>query len=210
MMNVIGAFSEEQVERLTGITRSQLRYWDRTKFFAPSLACEDRSQPYSRIYSFSDIVALRIIAVLRNQFDVPLQHLRDVARQLERLDDKKWTGTTLFVLNKRVSIVERDTAQYHEVVTGQYLMTEPIEVFVNQTRADIKEMYRRDPATIGKVTRNRRINHNLPVIAGTRVPVRAIRDLAASGFALEEILQEYPSITAADVQAVLPPDKFAA
>jgi MerR HTH family regulatory protein len=47
---VITAFSDEQVERLTGVTRQQLRYWDRTGFFRPTFASEDRRAAYSRIY----------------------------------------------------------------------------------------------------------------------------------------------------------------
>lgn len=54
--SVISAFTEEQVERLTGVTVRQLRTWDRTKFFAPSLAYEDRSRPFARLYSFRDLV----------------------------------------------------------------------------------------------------------------------------------------------------------
>jgi hypothetical protein len=38
--NVISAFSEDQAERLTGITTSQLRYWAKTGFFTPTLAHE--------------------------------------------------------------------------------------------------------------------------------------------------------------------------
>ena len=55
--NVIAAVSEEHAERLTGITKSQLRYWDRTTFYVPRFAAHDRSMAFSRVYSFR-IVAL--------------------------------------------------------------------------------------------------------------------------------------------------------
>ncbi len=64
--NVVSAFSEEDVERLTGITVRQLRYWDGTRFFVPSLASDDRRIVYSRIYSFRDLVCLKIINAIRN------------------------------------------------------------------------------------------------------------------------------------------------
>jgi hypothetical protein len=64
--NVIAAFTEEQVERLTGVTVRQLRTWDRTKFFAPSLAYEDRSRPYARLYSFRDLACLKVLNALVN------------------------------------------------------------------------------------------------------------------------------------------------
>jgi MerR-like DNA binding protein len=69
---VVSAFTEDQVERLTGISQRQLRYWDRTGFFVPSLAYEDRRSPYSRLYSFRDIVSLKIVSALRNEANVPL------------------------------------------------------------------------------------------------------------------------------------------
>ena len=77
--NLIRAFSEDHVERLTGISKGQLRYWDRTGFFVPAFAHGNRRAAFSRVYSFKDVAALRVLNVLRNQYAVPLQHLRKVA-----------------------------------------------------------------------------------------------------------------------------------
>jgi len=46
--NIIAAFTEEQVERLTGLTKGRLRYWHRTGFFAPAFVEDDLRLPYSR------------------------------------------------------------------------------------------------------------------------------------------------------------------
>src|SRR5712671_650116 len=106
--SVVSAFSEEQVQRLTGITAAQLRYWDRTRFFAPSLADENRRRPYSRVYSFRDVVCLKILNVLRNDSKVPLPHLREVKDKLAHLGDDLWAKTTLYILNKKVVFVNPD------------------------------------------------------------------------------------------------------
>jgi uncharacterized protein (DUF433 family) len=64
------------------------------------------------------------------------------------------------------------------------------------------------------------IQGGYPVIAGTRVPVDAIAGLWEDGFGLEEILEEYPDLTVADVDdalgydldargAVMSPDAYA-
>src|SRR5690349_16486128 len=79
---VLAAFSEEQTGKLTGISTAQLRYWDRTGFYKPSYAESNRRIAFSRIYSFKDIVALRVLHVLRNQCKIPLQHLREVTDKL--------------------------------------------------------------------------------------------------------------------------------
>ncbi|HEY2805381.1 MAG TPA: MerR family transcriptional regulator, partial [Gemmatimonadales bacterium] len=63
--NVIAAFSEDQVERLTGLTMGRLRYWDSSDFFKPAFSEENRRVAYSRFYSFKDVVALRTLELLR-------------------------------------------------------------------------------------------------------------------------------------------------
>ena len=113
--NTISAFSEDHAERLTGVSKRQLRYWDRTGFFQPEMAAENRRMAFSRIYSFRDIVQLRVLNVLRNQYNVPLQHLRKVSEELSHLSDSKWTATELFVLNRRVIFVEPNTDKYREI-----------------------------------------------------------------------------------------------
>jgi len=45
--NVVGAFSEEHAERLSGVSRNQLRRWERIGFLRPSYGCEDRRSAYS-------------------------------------------------------------------------------------------------------------------------------------------------------------------
>ena len=77
------------MERLTGTTKSQLRYWDRTGFFAPAFGDENRRVAFSRIYSFRDIAALGVLNVLRNQHSIPLQQLRKVAERLSHLEAEK-------------------------------------------------------------------------------------------------------------------------
>src|SRR5471030_3299144 len=99
---VVSAFSDEQVQRLTGVSRTQLRYWDRTGFFVPPLANPDRRAPHSRLYTFRDVVSLKIINALRNDAKVPLPHLREVKEKLAHLGEDVWSKTTLYVLNKRV------------------------------------------------------------------------------------------------------------
>jgi hypothetical protein len=89
--SVIAAFSEDQVERITSLKKGRLRYWARIGFFEPSYIEDDKHVPYSRFYSFRDIVALRTLEMLRVQNNVTLQHLRKVAETLNHLRDDLWT-----------------------------------------------------------------------------------------------------------------------
>src|SRR3954451_6469400 len=108
------AFSEASVEQLTGLTSGQLRYWDKTGFFAPAYAEGNRRAPYSRIYSFKDVVGLRTLGLLRRQHNVSLQHLRQVAERLSHLQDDLWARTMLYVLNRRVIVHEPGSDRLHD------------------------------------------------------------------------------------------------
>ena len=200
---VIEAFSEEQAERLTGISKQQLRYWDRTNFFKPALADENRRAAYSRIYSFKDIASLRVLHVLRNQYSVALQHLRQVAIDLLRMSDAKWTSVQLFVLNKRVVFVEPGTKQYQEIVSKQYVIGLALQVVASDTKRDVERLKRRAQENLGRVTRTRNVSHNAWVVAGTRIRVSTIKRFAEDGYSIEQIREEYPTLTEADVNAAL-------
>ncbi len=200
---VIVAFSEDQAERLTGLSRNRLRYWDRTGFFKPSLGFENRRVAFSRIYSFKDIVALRTLRQLRDQYSVSLQHLRQVATDLKHLKDELWTKTTLYVINRRVFIVNSETGNIHDALNGQYALDIPLEKVVNDTMREAREFRERPTETIGLVTRARNLSHNAWVIAGTRIPVKTIKRFHEDGYSIEHIISEYPSLTRADVEAAI-------
>jgi len=204
--DVVAAFTEEQTQRLTGLTKGRLRYWDKTGFFKPSFAEDGSRLPYGRFYSFRDIVALRTLELLRVQNGVPLQHLRKVAETLSHLKDDLWTKTALYVANRKVILVNPETGQPQEVVSGQYLLPIKLKRVMRDTSREIEEMRRRSPAEVGQVTQNRAICHNAWVVAGTRIPVGAIKRLREDGFSTEQIIAEYPDLTAADVAAALEHD----
>jgi uncharacterized protein (DUF433 family) len=201
MGHVIAAFSEEQSARLTGVTLSQLRYWSRTGFFCPEL---DSDVAIGRIYSFQNIVALRVLNVLRNQYGVSLPHLREVSERLAHLAEDRWTGVKLWVLNKKVVWQEPGSDQPQEVVSRQYVVpTIELEVVVADTVRDIRALNQRNDSKFGQVEKSRLVNHNQAVIAGTRIRVSAIKRFHEAGYSVEQIISEYPDLTDADVRAAL-------
>lgn len=203
LKSIISAFSEEQVSRLTGLTKGQLRYWDSTGFFAPKFAEENKRRAFSRLYSFKDIVALRTISVLRNQHNVPLQHLRKVAERLSHLADDLWTKTTLYVLNKKVIFHEPNTGKPREIVSGQYVIGLLLKTIVSDTKKDVEKMHQRDQSKIGRVERSRHVSRNAWVVGGTRIPTAAIMRFKEAGYTEAQIMKEYPGLTAKDIAAAL-------
>src|SRR5215211_7782715 len=120
--NITSAFSADQVVRLTGLSMRQLAYWDKLGFFQPQYAAEDRKTPYSRIYSFKDVVGLRTLAILKTKYKCSLSHLQTVARELSSYSTAPWAEITLYVLKKRVQFKEPETGRVRGVVDGQYAL----------------------------------------------------------------------------------------
>ena len=180
--NIVGAFSEEQAARLSGVSLNQLRRWDADEFFCPSFS-DAKGVPFGRIYSFRDIVSLRVLNDLRNKKKISLSHLREVSRELSHLGDEKWTATTLYVLGRRVVFDDPRTNLRQEVVSGQRVFDIPLRVVISSTRRAVQELNDRSDR-IGQVVRARFIAQNEPVIAGTRVSVTAIREFAEDGYSV--------------------------
>lgn len=201
MTDVIAAFSLKQVQNLTGLSEGQLIDWDSSGFFVPAFAYENRRSPYSRIYSFEDVVGLRTLAILRDR--VSMQHLREVAVRLKEHSGRPWSQLTLYTLNGEVHWRRPTSGTIEGVVSGQYGATIPLESVAEEIREKAAALKERKPETIGKIAKRRFVMGGADVIAGTRIPVSSIRSLADAGYSIAEILAEYPGLTRTDVEAVI-------
>lgn len=198
---IVTAFTAQQVVQLTGLTMGQLAYWDKSGFFVPQFGLGGRRSPYSRIYSFKDVVGLRTLCDLRGKHGVSLPHLRDVASKLVSYSSAPWADIKLWVWNRKVLFNEPETNQDREVVTSQYVLF-PISDVEREVESLVAAMHERSESDIGKTERHRYIAHNALVIAGTRIRVETIRSYIEAGYSVDQILKEYPSLQERDVEAV--------
>ena len=201
--SVVAAFSEDQVESITGLSKGRLRYWAKTSFFSPSFVEDNPRMPYSRFYSFRDIVALRALEKLRVKDNVPLQHLRKVADELNHLKTNLWADTKLYVFNRRVVLVNHQTGVPEEVLSGQSVLSIVLENAIRDTRTEIAKLRQRSKDSIGKIQKRRFIVRNAWAVAGTRIAVSSIKRLHEDGYSVEQIIEEYPDLTREDVEAAL-------
>src|SRR5260370_42620917 len=77
-------FSSRSVRALTRLTARQLQHWDEPGFLKPSIATRT-GRGTLRLYSFQDLVALKVAAELRGT--LPLQTLRRLVAYFQKLDD---------------------------------------------------------------------------------------------------------------------------
>lgn len=200
---IVSAFTEDQVAHLTGISVRQLRHWDRTGFFTGAYVEEDRRTPFSRVYSFADVLCLQVLGSLRNDLGCSMQHLREVKKKLCLLDERAWSGTTLYVVKRRVVFDDPLRKERVEVLSGQKILNIPLETVRSGVANRLAMLRKRDEASVGNISQDRRIAHNARVIAGTRIPVRAVVAFADAGYDEAGIIREYPSLTPEDVRAAL-------
>jgi uncharacterized protein (DUF433 family) len=200
--SVIRAFSAEHVARLAGLSQRQLSYWDKTGFFSPQYAFENRRSPYSRIYSFRDVVGLRTISILRKRYHIPLQNLRKAAEELSRHKDSPWSDLQLYVFNSEVHFREPDTDQVRGVRSNQYVNIQ-LRTIIEDVTAKSNQLLERTKDQFGRVSRHRYVAHNAWVIAGTRIPIEAVVSFSKAGHSPEQIVTEYPTLTVSDVEAAL-------
>jgi uncharacterized protein (DUF433 family) len=195
-------FSDEHVARLTGLSKWQLRSWDRLGFFAPRFAYEDRFVPYSRIYSFKDVVGLRTIAVLLKDYRVSFQELQRVAKELVKRGYSHWAELKLYVVKRQVHFRRPGTRDVEGVWDGQLAMLPIIDVIADVEKR-VEELHKRTDDQRGRVEQHRHVVRNAPVIAGTRIPTAAIRRFHEAGYSIEKIIRQYPTLTVEDVKGAL-------
>lgn len=200
---VISAFTEDQVTRLTDVSVRRLRHWDRTNFFTPAYAEADRRVAFARVYSFADVLCLQVLGSLRNDLGCSMPHLREVKKKLCALDDSAWRKTTLYVVKKRVVFDDPQKNERVDVLSGQGILNIPLETVRAGIANRLTMLRQRDEAMFGHISQDRRVAHNMRVIAGTRIPVRAIQAFAEAGYDMPGIIREYPTLTPADVAAAL-------
>lgn len=188
------AYTQDRAMRLSGLSRRQVNYWSDTDLLKPSV--EERLTPHRpiRLYSYRDMLSLLVIARLRTM--VSLQAVRTVVGHV-RARDFEPNEVVFSVDGTRVYFQLPDGSWESGFEPGQGVLhtleLEPIRVLAMQAG-------RRDPGSVGKVERRRGALGSKPLVAGTRVPVAAVRRYLERGATTAEILEAYPSLEPDDVE----------
>jgi uncharacterized protein (DUF433 family) len=195
-------FTDEHVSLLTGLSKWQLRTWDKLGFFVPRFAHEDRFSPFSRIYSFKDVVGLRTIAVLMKEYHVSLHELQRVATELIKRGYSHWAELKLYVVKKQVHFRRPGSQDVEGVWDGQLAMLNIIDVIADVEKR-VENLRKRKDDQRGRIEQHKYVVRNAPVIAGTRIPTAAIRRFHEAGYSVEQIIRQYPTLSEEDIKAAL-------
>lgn len=137
-------FRSQTVSRITGVTQRQLGYWDATDFIKPSIG-EANGQGSTRLYSFSDLIQIRVASEFLAR-GLSLQRIRkclaylgarmpkveNPLAQLRLLTD----GDTIFLLthDRRAML---DTLRH-----GQFVFSVAIDQIVDELNLDVQKHVR--------------------------------------------------------------------
>jgi DNA-binding transcriptional MerR regulator len=196
--NVI-AFPDTKAARLARVSMRRLRYWEDTNLVRPSIKRQLSERNTVRLYSFEDLLSLLVVAELRTERDMTLQHIRRVVRHLHQrgyqapLRELKFAtvGSEIYFQHPDSSW-EGDLAP-DQIVLEKILRLEPL-------RAPISRAAQRPAKDAGRVVRQRGVHASAPVFAGTRIRVSTVQGYLQHGYDTEAILEAFPDLRPADVE----------
>lgn len=132
-------FTAEQTCRLTNCTPHQLRYWDRVALVKPSVQATGGRPGVRRLYSFRDLVALRVVRSLTDN-GMSLQRVRRAWDYLRRQGDMESHLTHIKLVTDGISIFEIG-AQEGEVVNalreGQMAFFAELDQITREVEEDV-------------------------------------------------------------------------
>lgn len=192
------ALDMNQVSSLVGVPKSTLAYWEKRGVFTPSHVDVRTHVPFRRIYSFRDVVSLRALAELRRNLSVPLDDLRRAGAYLSRFSETPWASLRFGVLDRHLVFWNPERRQWMGM-HGQHVLTLDLADLPQLVAAEAHVLFQRSPDQVGRITRNRYIHRNAPIIAGTRIPTSTIWAFYEAGYEAEAIVAEYPELTRDDV-----------
>ena len=121
------AFTSKQACYLSGCTSHQLRYWDKVKLVSPTIQSSNGKPGVPKLYSFRDIVSLRVIKTLLDN-GMSIQRVRRAWKYLTKngnLEDQL-SNIRLVSDGKTIYTVE-DEVVFDALKSGQLAFFETID-----------------------------------------------------------------------------------
>lgn len=197
-------FTRDRAARLSGLSNRQLDYWRSTNLLRPSTDYRLSAHRPIRLYDFTDMMSLMVIAELKER-GVSTRRVRKIVDRLRRHGYEQPLVQVVFGTEpgrKRLVVVmmHSDGTFEGEVHPGQLLLPETIDM--ETIRARVRRSSARPSEAVGQFERRSGALGRKELFAGTRIPVETVRRYIDHGVSTGEILEAFPALRAADVDAV--------
>ncbi|ANE03102.1 DUF433 domain-containing protein [Corynebacterium crudilactis] len=190
------AFDLYMTQYLTGVTESQLRGWSKKGILVPEI---NEARPM--LYSFRDVVALRVIAKFRAELS--LQRISAVLRNLEENEFTEHLSEYRFAFDgKSIRVKDGDSWMDIDQQSGQweFISFEDVYQAFNNFKGEVVPDLLNpapgievDAGTLG----------GAPRVEGSRIPTDALTELLRDPDTSEEEIREfYPALRAVDLKNV--------
>jgi uncharacterized protein (DUF433 family)/DNA-binding transcriptional MerR regulator len=206
------AFPTLETAALSGATVRQLSYWRRKRGLQPALLEPEYRDGRTYLYSYRDVVALRMFVYLRER--ISLQKIRTAVNELDNLSDPKHlsaytliaVGNTIIWMEPNSDPAERD--HYVDLVgrPGQTVIAAAMEEVLSSFKTESRKVLP-FPRPLPRISSNPDILGGFPVVHGTRVPYDLVAGLIRDNVSAAEIKSFYPSVNAS---GALDAERFAA
>jgi len=194
------AFQDTRAARLARVSINRLRYWAETQLVVPSVHREISARNTVRLYNFQDMLALLVVAALRTERGMSLQHIRRVvAHLLSRGYQAPLRELKFATLGREIYFQHSDGSWEGDLQPDQIVLVETIHL--EPLRHRISQAAHERAGQAGRIVTRRGVMGSKPIFSGTRILVDTIRSYLDAGYKPEAILREYPSLTEADIKA---------
>jgi DNA-binding transcriptional MerR regulator len=194
------AFPDTRVAKIARISLRRLRYWEENGLVTPSIKRQLSPHNTVRLYSFQDLLSLLVVSELRTERDMSLQHIRRLVKHLQsRGYESPLRELKFATVGREIYFQHPDGAWEGDIRPDQIVLEKTIHL--DPLRARIDAATRRPAKDAGRVVRRRGVHGSKPIFAGTRIPVAAVQNYLQAGYEPEAIIEEYPSLTEADIEA---------
>ncbi len=131
------AYTSKQACYLSDCTSHQLRYWDKVGLVSPTIQSSNGKPGVPKLYSFRDIVSLRVIKTLLDN-GMSIQRVRRAWKYLTRngnLEDQL-SEVKLVSDGDTIFSIEEDKV-FDALKSGQLAFFETIDVVTQEVREDV-------------------------------------------------------------------------
>ncbi|HUC26356.1 MAG TPA: DUF433 domain-containing protein [Streptosporangiaceae bacterium] len=194
------AFQDTRAARLAHVSLGRLRYWEETQLVVPSVHRRISERNTVRLYGFQDMLALLVVALLRTERGMSLQHIRRVVAHLRSRGYQAPLRELKFAtLGHQIYFQHPDGSWEGDLQPDQIVLEETIRL--EPLRARISHAAHDREGKAGRIVTRRGVMGSKPIFSGTRILVDTVRSYLDAGYDDDSILKEYPSLTLADITA---------
>jgi DNA-binding transcriptional MerR regulator len=192
------AFPDIRAARLAGVSVRRLRYWEESGLVVPSIKRNFSPRNTVRLYSYQDLLALLVVATLRTERGMSLQHIRRVVAHLRSRGYQAPLRELRFAtLGGEVYFQHPDGSWEGDLRPDQIILVKTI--LLEPLRLRIDAAAQRTTDDIGRVTKRRGVHASAPIFAGTRIRLSTVQDYLRQGYGTQDILGAFPDLEPADI-----------